>query len=198
MTFCVPVFFTDSLTGNYIFENDCNLELTKSAGTVSYALAMTLFVFIPMLAMPYFHVHISYSICQSRRRVENIIPQRRTSSVTIQVKLMLSACYLGFQICFLPYSVVSLVDLFSTQPIPSEIWRCCTYIMYIHSIINFIVYGIFNAQFRAAYKTLLRVSCKYCTCVSCPCKQVNTINIHINVQHVYKSRSRSPVKTINK
>ena len=140
--------------------------------------------------MPYFHVHISYSICKSRRRIQTTNSERRISFINIQVNLMLSVCYLGFQICFLPYSVVSIIDLFSTQPTPSEIWRCCTYIMYVHSMINFIIYGIFNAQFRAAYKTLLHVSCKCCKCNSCSGRQVNTLNIHINVQHVYKSRSR--------
>ena len=192
MFLATAVFFNDSLTGSYIFDDDCNLELTKSAGIVYYAIPMALFVFIPMLVMPYFHVHIAYTVCQSQRRIKQI-PERRNSSINIQVKLMLSVAYLAFQLCFLPYSVASLIDLFSNEPLPSEIWRSCTYIMYIHSMINFVIYGIFNTQFRAAYKILLG-----CKCCKCPCKEMNTVNIHINVQHVYNDKSKSTANAINK
>ncbi len=177
------VFYIDEITGDIYFKNDCNLQITKTAGIPTYTIVMTLFVVIPLLFMPYFHAHILYVTVKYRRRVK---PEGSPNQHEASVKLMLTVAYLGFQITFTPYLLLSLIDWADVLDIHQKAWQYSIYVMYVHAVVSFVVYGTMNAKFRNAYKKLL--SCNGCCgneCCKCIRPQTNTMNIHINVQHIY-------------
>jgi len=57
--------------------------------------------------------------------------------------------FIAFVCCWTPYIVVVLLDTSDTLPLPVHLYT--SMLAHLHASINFVIYGIMNANFRAYF-----------------------------------------------
>ncbi len=67
----IPILVDESLSGPDIFDNDCNFTMMADKDLEFYVLTIGFFVLIPLVLMPYMHIHIAYTVYQTRKRVQS-------------------------------------------------------------------------------------------------------------------------------
>jgi len=86
--------------------------------------------------------------------------ERRTTT-------MLLAILVTFFVCYLPFTIASLLFAFGLAPTNFGLVTFGLVITFVNGILNPIIYGVMNSNFRAAYKDM------YSCCFPCSKKKIN-------------------------
>jgi melatonin receptor type 1B len=84
------------------------------------------------------------------------LDQLRVNVQETKITKTLAIVFLGFSICWLPASIIDILGAAHGQPrFQREVYLTYTYMAYISSLINPIIYGITSRGFRREYKTMI-------------------------------------------
>ncbi len=158
--FALPVLWDETFSGYLYFPDDCNYLIQETSPIAYYYTAIVIYFIVPSLLLPYLHIHIVYTVCKSYHKVRNsITEQHRNADFWNQIKLsvMLLVVYLGYLLAFLPYFGVFIADLAGVN-VHHFAYQMAAYVMNAQSMINVVIYGVMNSEYRQSYKTIL------CTC----------------------------------
>lgn len=160
-------------------ETVCHLELNPLYATLSSAISF----YLPCFAMIfiYYRLHL-----YARRHVENIrltckyspasiSPNRRVttpggvvgganSTPVYKMSDHKAAITLGiimgvFLLCWTPFFTINIVGAFCPACIPPLVFAVFSWLGYVNSTMNPVIYSIFNRQFREAFKRVLLFPC---------------------------------------
>uniref|UniRef100_T1JPA5 G-protein coupled receptors family 1 profile domain-containing protein n=1 Tax=Strigamia maritima TaxID=126957 RepID=T1JPA5_STRMM len=153
-----PVSFQKEMT-------DCSLNVNQVYAVVS---SLTSF-YLPSPIMFYIYLTQSREIKRLERMMEHV-PKNEQKRIKKQSKRFTSdtkaiktlGMIMGvFCICWLPFFLMYLILPFCPScDIPYEAKSAITWLGYINSSINPCIYGLFNADFRAAFRRTLRCDCR--------------------------------------
>ncbi|XP_028838953.1 teleost multiple tissue opsin 3b [Denticeps clupeoides] len=124
-----------------------------SPGNVSYVICLFIFcLLLPLLLMVFCYSKILIAI-RGAAKINQTTAQRRETHVMLMVVSMV-ACYL---LCWMPYGIVALIAMFgragligpTASIIPSILAKSST-------VLNPIIYVLFNNQFYRCFMTLIR------------------------------------------
>lgn len=83
--------------------------------------------------------------------------QLRVNVQETKITKTLAIVFLGFSICWLPASIIDILGASYGQPrLKREVYLTYTYMAYLSSLINPIIYGITSRGFRREYKAMLK------------------------------------------
>ena len=100
----------------------------------------------------------------------------------IKISKLLFVTVLAFSICWIPSLVIITADRMETETTPPRIRTLlCTYLNYISTAVNPIIYGVMNRSFRAEYKRILL------------CKKTNTVVPYIGSKSARTFRNTARV-----
>ena len=68
----------------------------------------------------------------------------------------------SFLFCWVPFFTINIVGAFCSTCIPGSLFAAFTWLGYLNSMANPIIYPIFNKEFRVAFGRLLRPNCNDC------------------------------------
>ena len=193
----LPALWDETLTGYLYFPDDCNYLIQEDTPVVYYYTAIVIYFIVPSLLLPYLHIHIVYTVCRSYYKVRNTITQHHRNTDfwnQIRLSIMLLFVYLGYLLAFLPYFGVFIADLVGVE-VHRFAYQMAAYMMNTQSAINFVIYGVMNAEYRRSYRVLL-FSCgplRCCFCQLCPSRiqriepstehNTNSNNTNFNSMH---------------
>ena len=138
--------------GNFICLIDFNPVYAVGSSLVSFFIPclIMLFMYISMYRLAQRHVK---SIKQQKQATASLgVPQPKSSSDN-KASRTLGVIMGVFLVCWTPFFTVNVVT--TIYELPEILFIVATWLGYINSMANPIIYTIFNKQFRAAFKKLL-------------------------------------------
>uniref|UniRef100_A0A1B6DYU7 G-protein coupled receptors family 1 profile domain-containing protein n=1 Tax=Clastoptera arizonana TaxID=38151 RepID=A0A1B6DYU7_9HEMI len=146
----------------------CTIVKDENGRSAKTALFITAFI-IPCLIIIICYTRIFWVVHSSESRMrkhaaKNPKDINRTSKEKKEAKnrrnewritKMVLAIFLSFLVCYLPITIVKVVDSEVQQP---NLHLLATIMLYLSACINPIIYVIMNKQYRQAYKTILMCS----------------------------------------
>ncbi|XP_064609463.1 melatonin receptor type 1A-like [Liolophura sinensis] len=97
-------------------------------------------------------VTVSYSAIFCFVRSHRLISQARQSD-SIKLAHTLLVIVISLYVCMIPYTVVTIID--KTDSLGQEVYLLTIAIAYVSTSLNWVIYGLTNQQFRAAFKNTL-------------------------------------------
>jgi len=139
-------------------------EPSYAVCAVAHILAQTLVEFVCVI-LAFLTIVVSYSLVFVRIRrhqlsmISSILGQGRDLNISVEeikISNVLFMSVLGFAICWIPSLVIITMDRVApdTTP-PRSRTLLCTYLNYLSSALNPVIYGVMNRSFRAEYKRIL-------------------------------------------
>ena len=149
------------------------------------------------------------------RRVHRVHPQGIQNGtaltpnvVEVKITQTVSLVFLAFSVCWIPVGVIDFTDVARGFPShPRQVYVFETFVIFLSSTINPLIYGLTSRKFRREYKKLL--CCKWnelstdneCACskTKLPPRHQHTAHTHTNKQtNSLSSRfSVSPIEAID-
>lgn len=135
-------------------ENVCAMELNPTYSVVS----STISFYIPCIVMLTIYIQL---YCYARRHIKSIkktqTPQfgGKTSTTQDHKAAVTLGIIVGvFLFCWLPFFIVNLIAGFC-KCVPLILFKILTWLGYVNSCLNPIIYSIFNQEFRDAFRRIL-------------------------------------------
>ena len=132
----------------YIFESN-----------IAFAIFSELFFIVfPLTIITICYVKVFYTVSKANRvfSQENNPQQLRANVEEAKVTKTLAAVVVGFACCWLPIFVMDNIDgLRGEHTLPRQAYLTYSFLLYLSSTINPIIYGATNKQFRREYKDIL-------------------------------------------
>ena len=116
------------------------------------------FIITPLIIIAFCYVKVFYTVSKANRVFsrENNPQQLRANVEEAKVTKTLAAVVVGFACCWLPISVMDSIDsVRGEHSLPREAYLTYSFLCYLSSTINPIIYGAMNKQFRQEYKHIL-------------------------------------------
>lgn len=140
--------------GKPMEENVCAMDLNPIYSVVS----STISFYIPCIVMLTIYLQL---YCYARRHVNSIkktqTPQfgaKTSSSQDHKAAVTLGIIVGVFLFCWLPFFIVNLIAAFC-KCVPLILFKILTWLGYVNSCLNPIIYSIFNQEFRDAFRRIL-------------------------------------------
>ncbi|CAG2208947.1 dopamine receptor 1-like [Mytilus edulis] len=141
--------------GKPLEENVCAMELNPVYSVVS----STISFYIPCIVMLAIYIQL---YCYARRHVKSIkktqTPQfgggKNSSSQDHKAAVTLGIIVGVFLFCWLPFFIINLIAAFC-KCVPLILFKILTWLGYVNSCLNPIIYSIFNQEFRDAFRRIL-------------------------------------------
>lgn len=143
----------------------CVNTLQNGWHPVYYIVVFVLFFVTPFVILVILYAMISKKLTSDSKSIPNLSNFKRRLQVRRQVVLMLASVCITFFICLLPFRLMTLWIITSTQ---EEVYKIgmetyynllfvCRLLLYVNSSINPILYNLISCKFRAAFCRILKV-----------------------------------------
>ncbi|XP_031565637.1 octopamine receptor 1-like [Actinia tenebrosa] len=155
----VPPFLLDD--GGYSFHPGKGMCLYTFESNLVY----TIFIEVAYIGCPLLLISFCYSsVFKEVYRTNKVfvpnqmaVDQLRVNVQETKITKTLAIVFLGFSICWLPASIIDTLGAFYGQPrFKREVYLTYTFMAYLSSLINPIIYGITSRGFRREYKAMLK------------------------------------------
>jgi len=124
------------------------------------------------------------NLISSSQRLQEPLLQEHKAAITIGIIMGV------FLLCWTPFFIVNVVAGFCKECISPTTFQVLTWLGYSNSAFNPVIYTIFNAEFREAFKRLLTEDPRQCCATLVPsfCHyDVNARRAHLNSQKYYEN-----------
>ncbi|XP_013776219.1 dopamine receptor 1-like [Limulus polyphemus] len=152
----------------------CALELTPVYAVVSSSISFfaPCVVMIALYARLYLYarkhvknIRATEPVCDVRSSNSHHSSHVREHKASITLGIIVGV----FLVCWVPFFSVNIVAAFCKSCISDLVWKCLTWLGYFNSTLNPVIYSIFNAEFRDAFRKILfskspETSCTFWTC----------------------------------
>ena len=133
----------------------------------THSFSFTLFfsaaiVFVPVFIISFSFIRIFLHVRASKQRLKNNKSKndRTISSGVTHLASTLSIIFLVFIICWLPYSLIIVLDF--DDSLPMEVYLYTLLLAHMHSTLNCFVYYLTNPHFQQGYQLVLQtLTCKW-------------------------------------
>ena len=128
--------------------------------TFSFTVFFTIgIVFLPLFVISFSFIKIFLHVRASKKRLLNDSGTKqkgeRSSGTVTHLATTLSIIFAVFIICWLPYSLIIVIDF--DDSLPMEVYLYALLLAHMHSTLNSFVYYITNPLFKQGYKLSLQV-----------------------------------------
>ena len=120
----------------------------------------SVFIVTPLTIITICYGKVFYTVTKSNRIFshENNVHRLRANVEEAKVTKTLVAVLVGFACCWLPISVMDNIDAARGEhTLPRQVYLTYSFLCYLSSTINPIIYGAMNLHFRQEYKNILRI-----------------------------------------
>ena len=143
----------------------CVNTLQNGWHPIYYIVVFVLFFVIPSIILLILYAMISKKLTSDSKSIPNSSNFKRRHQIRRQVVLMLASVCITFFICLLPFRLMTLWIIMSTQEEVVKIGMetyytllfICRLLLYVNSSINPILYNLISCKFRAAFCRILKV-----------------------------------------
>ncbi|XP_013784900.2 dopamine receptor 1-like isoform X1 [Limulus polyphemus] len=155
----------------------CTLELTPVYAVVSSSISFFVpcVVMIALYGRLYFyakkHVKSILAVTKPSENKASHSSQHKSSHLIEHKASITVGIIVGvFLVCWVPFFSVNIIAAFCKSCISDLVWKSLTWLGYFNSALNPVIYSIFNAEFRNAFRKVL-FYCSFNTpgssCASC-------------------------------
>lgn len=143
----------------------CVNTLQNGWHPIYYIVVFVMFFVIPFVILLILYAMISRKLTSDSKAIPNSSNFKRRHQIRRQVVLMLASVCVTFFICLLPFRLMTLWIIMSTQEEVVKIGMetyyillfVCRLLLYVNSSINPILYNLISCKFRAAFCRILKV-----------------------------------------
>ena len=153
----VPPFFFDKGTG-FEFQPGKAMCSYTFEGNIPFTVFIQMYIGPPLLLIAICYFKVFRAVSRSNRvfSQENNFQQLRANVEEAKVTKTLAAVMVGFACCWLPVSIIDVIDAASGEhTLPRQAYLTYSLLIYLSSTINPFIYGAMNKQFRREYKAIL-------------------------------------------
>ncbi|KAJ8044636.1 Octopamine receptor beta-2R [Holothuria leucospilota] len=143
------------------YENEVNLLLLITAYEIPAYVLFMILVYTYVLTISFHHI-------KKRRELTNSMHDKNQAIADAKARfrgVVTMATVVGaFGICLLPTSFKLFFEIYipATRETLITVQTLCEYMLFLNSMLNPIIYGYLNQQFRAGFKKVLeKVKCRY-------------------------------------
>lgn len=143
----------------------CVNTLQNGWHPVYFVVIFVLFFLIPFVILLILYAMISKKLTSDSKSIPTSSNSKRRHQIRRQVVLMLASVCVTFFICLLPFRLMTLWIIVSTQEDVVQLGMdtyyillfICRILLYVNSSINPLLYNLISCKFRAAFCRILKV-----------------------------------------